>query len=265
MLKAIREAKLHTSWNRPDAAYESAVRAHVQALLGDGRSAPLAYLRPRVAALAWFGALNSLSATVLKLTVPGVPDTYQGTELFDFSLVDPDNRRPVDWARREALLAQFEALDARADADAIGAAVAEMRDALARGDDGRLKLWLIRRLLHARRADPALYADGGYTALPVLGPRRTGAVAFMRRHAGRTLLVIAGRKFASAGLDPQAPWDGSPWAGTRIAWPAALKGDARGRDLISGAPPPPPGDAIDIGHALRTLPVAVWAFGEAGV
>ena len=84
------------------------------------------------------------------------------------------------------------------------------------------------------------------------------------RSLRRTLLVIAGRKFASAGLDPQAPWDGSPWAGTRIAWPAALKGDARGRDLIGGAPPPPPGDAIDIGQALRTLPVAVWAFGEAG-
>ena len=205
---------------------------------------------------------------MLKLTVPGVPDTYQGTELFDFSLVDPDNRRPVDWERRETLLAQFEALDAGDDASgetgAVAAAVIEMRDALARGDDGRLKLWLIRRLLHARRADPALFAQGGYTALPVLGPRRTGAVAFMRRHAGRTLLVIAGRKFASAGLDPQAPWDGSPWAGTRIAWPAALKGDVRGRDLLGGAPPPAFGEAIDLGQALRVLPVAAWLFGDGG-
>src|SRR5690606_19851364 len=102
MLKAVREAKVHTSWINQNRAYEDAVVQFVRALFERGEKGPfLSELIPFAQRLARFGLFNSLSQTLLKLTVPGVPDIYQGNELWDFSLVDPDNRRPVDYTRRQ--------------------------------------------------------------------------------------------------------------------------------------------------------------------
>jgi (1->4)-alpha-D-glucan 1-alpha-D-glucosylmutase len=260
MQKAVREAKRYTSWKRPDPDYEAALRSLVHGVIGDGRGAALAYLRPHAQWLAWYGALNSLSATVLKLTVPGVPDIYQGTELLDFSLVDPDNRRPVDYAARAALLTEFDALEA-ADAETRRSALAAMLQSLRGGDPGRLKLWLMRRLLACRRDDPALFAEGQYVALRVSGPRRAHAVVYARRNGPRTLVVIAARKFATV-LAPDAPWAADAWTGTTSAWPAWLDSSARAHDVLGLGMPGDPARALDLGAALRVLPVAVWRFDQ---
>src|SRR4029453_16084404 len=111
MLKAVREAKLRTSWTAPDLDYERALSGFVQGVLSRVDANPvLANLRKHAALVAWFGALNSLSTVLLKFTSPGVPDLYQGNELEDLSLVDPDNRRPVDFALRERVLEELAAL-----------------------------------------------------------------------------------------------------------------------------------------------------------
>ncbi|MGE5193234.1 MAG: malto-oligosyltrehalose synthase, partial [Deltaproteobacteria bacterium] len=148
MLKATREAKMNTSWISPNEAYETATRDFVAAILSESpRAHFLADFEPFARQIADLGIWNSLAQTVLKLTSPGVPDFYQGTELFDFSLVDPDNRRPVDFARRREMLP---ALEQRIDAAADGGAglAAEL---LAARTDGRIKLYLILKLLDYRR------------------------------------------------------------------------------------------------------------------
>ncbi|MGH7031833.1 MAG: malto-oligosyltrehalose synthase, partial [Stellaceae bacterium] len=152
MIKAVRERKLESSWSNPNAQYEAALQRFVRGVLDASRPNPfLAEFHGFVAGLARAGAITSLSQLVLKLTVPGVPDIYQGGELWDFSLVDPDNRRPVDWDARRTLL---ETISAMRPAD------------LARDwQDGREKLFATRCLLALRGARPALFAEGDYQPL----------------------------------------------------------------------------------------------------
>ena len=167
MAKAAREAKVRTSWTDPDAEYDDALARFVSAVLADdGFVTDLeAFLAEH--ALVERGRVNSLAATTLLLTCPGVPDLYQGTETWDLSLVDPDNRRPVDYGARRSLL------------DAL--AGAGPQEALARADEGGPKLWLIRRLLDHRRRHPGAYGPGsGYEPLLVSGPKAGHAVAFTR-------------------------------------------------------------------------------------
>jgi (1->4)-alpha-D-glucan 1-alpha-D-glucosylmutase len=176
MEKAVREAKVHTSWMRTNEEYEETLRGFVGAVLGDaGFTADLAAF---VAPLVVPGRVNSLAQTLLKLAAPGVPDFYQGTEIWDLSLVDPDNRRPVDYELRRRLLAELK-----------GGLTAE--EILARADDGLPKLWLIHQGLHLRRSRPAAFgADGGYVPLAASGPRADHAVAFVR---GGEVVAIAPR------------------------------------------------------------------------
>src|SRR5207253_4351799 len=148
------EAEVYTSWINPNAAYEEATRSFVTQVLTDDPADPfrqdLAALQRRVA---FFGQVNSLSQTLLKLTSPGVPDLYQGTELWDFSLVDPDNRRPVDYGRRAAMLKKL--VDAFAEERDRARTARRLLD---QWTDGRVKLWLIWRLL-AWRACPAVWLE----------------------------------------------------------------------------------------------------------
>ncbi|NNM74483.1 malto-oligosyltrehalose synthase [Enterovirga aerilata] len=173
--KALREAKRHSSWVDPNEAYESAARRLVDACLAPG-SAFLSRFRPLAARLARAGAVNGLARTVLKCTLPGVPDTYQGCGFWDFSLVDPDNRRPVDYASRARAL----------DAEAPPAELARS------WQDGRVKQHVLARLLNDRAARPDLYADGSYEPL---GTSDTGAriVAFRRRSGTEELIAVVPR------------------------------------------------------------------------
>jgi (1->4)-alpha-D-glucan 1-alpha-D-glucosylmutase len=190
MIKAVREAKVHTSWAAPNEPYETALTGFADFVLADGDNLFVDELRQRVDFFRWFGLLNSVTLAIVKLTSPGVPDFYQGNELLDFSLVDPDNRRRVDYALRRALLAELETL-ARQPADAIVRALPALFDA----SDGRAKLWVVQRLLQSRCSQPALYQRGDYRPLKVRGERADNVIAYARRHEGDGLIVVAGRFF----------------------------------------------------------------------
>jgi len=208
MHKAAREAKLHTRWTYPDASYEAALEGFVRALLAPGEDNTfLTELRSFCATLAYFGALNSLSMTLLKLTSPGVPDLYQGHEILNLALVDPDNRRPVDYAALEQSLTTLEKLD-----------LTQLPTLVTAAEDGRVKLWLTWRLLALRRERPALFRDGDYAALKVSGTHARHVVAFTRRHKEALLVVIAGRLFARLlGERIVAPLGASVWSDTQVA------------------------------------------------
>ncbi len=175
--KALREAKLASDWAAVDESYESAARRFTLALIAE---AALPALLDEIAALvrriAPAGAVNGLAQCLLRLTVPGVPDLYQGTEFWDFSLVDPDNRRPVDFAARVAALGD-----------------SDFSPLVACWRDGRIKQALIARLLALRRRTPALFAEGSYVPVPVEGARAASIVSFVRRHGEHWLLAAVPR------------------------------------------------------------------------
>ena len=173
MEKASREAKQHTSWIDPNPAYDQALRSFVEAALAD--EGFLADLATFVAPLVWPGRVTSLAQTLIKLTAPGVPDIYQGTELWDLSLVDPDNRRPVDYGLRRELLRALRA--------------APIEEILARADEGLPKLLVVHRALQLRQRRPEVFgAKSTYEPLQVSGPKAAHAVAFARR--GEVVTVV---------------------------------------------------------------------------
>ncbi|XXF79584.1 malto-oligosyltrehalose synthase [Myxococcaceae bacterium GXIMD 01537] len=216
MAKAIKEAKERTSWTNPDAAYEDAVARFVDACFDRRRSAlfleEAGAFKRRIERA---GQLNALGQLVLKLASPGVVDTYQGCELWDLSLVDPDNRRPVDYALRARLL---EALDAEAEADRPGLC-ARLVEAL---EDGRVKLYVLAQGLRLRRRHPALFRAGGYRALDCTGPRSEAAVAFARESEGAVLLAAAPR-FTLPALESPGGLAGA-YEGTFLDLPDAYAG-----------------------------------------
>jgi (1->4)-alpha-D-glucan 1-alpha-D-glucosylmutase len=175
-LKAAREAKLRTGWTAPDAAYEAALERFVRGCLSD--PAFIVELERFVSPLIEPGRTNALAQTLLKLTAPGVPDLYQGTELWDLSLVDPDNRRPVDFAGRQAALTRLVV-----DADDDEGDLPPQR-VVDEADEGLPKLWLIERALDLRRRRPeALGAGAGYRPIHAVGPRAAHLFAFQRGDA----------------------------------------------------------------------------------
>jgi (1->4)-alpha-D-glucan 1-alpha-D-glucosylmutase len=227
MIKALREAKVTTSWTNPNEEYEAAFLDFVRGILTQSPHGPfLEDLDEFVRRIAPAGYLNGVGQTLLKLTSPGVPDIYRGCELWDFSLVDPDNRRAVDYALRQRLLDEIE----RRCADPERRA-AFLDDALRHLDDGRVKLYTIWRALNYRKAQPDLFAHGAYLPLDVTGPREQHLVAFARQHESETLIVVVARWFVRLTVRAH-PWPEADvdWADTRVAAPAA----GTYRDLLSG-------------------------------
>lgn len=199
MLKAVREAKVHTSWLNPNPDYERAVANYVEFVLRPSEeNAIVKDLRRFHSTVAPCGALNSLSQLLLKITSPGVPDFYQGTELWDFSLVDPDNRRPVDFKLRLELLEDLRRKATTNRKELIP-------ELLANWQDGRIKLFVSDRALDFRRANPELFSEGEYLPLALRGARANHACAFARRLGPRWALVVVPRlvaKFSSVGSFP---------------------------------------------------------------
>jgi (1->4)-alpha-D-glucan 1-alpha-D-glucosylmutase len=181
--KAAREAKEATSWINPSEPYERDFERWARALCTDAQAG--AVLDALSAAMARLGFANTLSQLVLKLTLPGVPDFYQGTELLDLSLVDPDNRRPVDYALRQRMLDELENLLDAPEHKAVGRLIEEQ--------DVRAKLYVTARLLRLRRARPALFEDGGYRALELAGEGADGWLAFAREAEGDAVVVLVPR------------------------------------------------------------------------
>jgi (1->4)-alpha-D-glucan 1-alpha-D-glucosylmutase len=226
MLKAVREAQVHTAWVNPNQAYEAALSAFVRAALDTSGANPflddLAALRRTVDHL---GAINALAQQLLKLTAPGVPDVYQGTELWDQSLVDPDNRRPVNYAQRAAALAE---LRRRAPSSDLA------KELLVRQADGRIKLWLTHRALACRRSWPELFAEGDYVPVEAMGSAAEHVVAFARRQGEREALVavprLVGGLLRGKAVDPLGA---GVWGNTRLAIPTTESGTAY-RDVFTG-------------------------------
>jgi (1->4)-alpha-D-glucan 1-alpha-D-glucosylmutase len=215
MLKAIREAKAHTSWINPDPAYEEATLGFVEALLSpDPGNRFLEEFLPFQRKVARLGLLNSLTQVLLKFTVPGVPDLYQGNELWDFSLVDPDNRRPVDYEHRARLLAQLRQT-ASGDPSALAGYVTELYESI---EDGRLKLYFTWKLLALRGEREALFRCGEYLPLRVMGPRADHVVAFARAQGKSTVTVAVARWFAKLNAMTVKPV-GEVWADTAVETP----------------------------------------------
>ncbi|GLS43657.1 malto-oligosyltrehalose synthase [Methylobacterium brachythecii] len=235
--KALREAKRYSSWVNVDEAYEGAVHALFEKLVAPG-SDFLARVRPFARRLAHLGMIAGLGRTVLKATLPGIPDVYQGTEFWDFSFVDPDNRRPVDYG-------------ARAEAVSGEAAPADL---LANWQDGRIKQATLARLLADRAAHPSFYADAGYQALDASGERANHVVAFLRSadEDGEGDLLVAVPRLVGRLLGDRT-WSGDAFRGTRLGVPEG----SRWTDILSGAGHSDEDGYLDLGALFAALPFAV--------
>jgi (1->4)-alpha-D-glucan 1-alpha-D-glucosylmutase len=250
MFKAVREAKVHSSWINPAPDYERAVARFVAAVLDAGASA--AFLRdfaPFQAEVARWGMYTSLALTLLKMTAPGVPDFYQGTELWDFSLVDPDNRRPVDFARRRQCLVDLAAEVSRApDRAALVRRLVEAKD------DGRIKMYVIREGLRTRREQAALFQEGEYRPLEATGPRADNVCAFARVRGEASALVVVPRLLAAGGF-PDPPL-GTAWGrGSFLIVPADA--GRHFRNAFTGELLAVEDGRLDLAAVFASVPVAL--------
>jgi (1->4)-alpha-D-glucan 1-alpha-D-glucosylmutase len=256
MTKAVKEAKLHSSWINPNDAYEAAVSRYVERVLtgaGGARFRP-AFI-PFQTRVARAGFVNSLAQVVLKIASPGVPDFYQGTELWDLSLVDPDNRRPVDFdERRRALDDTSQILSLAADQR-----IPRICALLDRWTDGRVKMLVTTAGLQLRRRLLDLFIGGDYVPLDVESTVSASAVAFARVHDNRALIVVAPHLAAGLITSDQLPV-GDRWATSRVLLPQTL-GGRQFRDVFTGSDVRPAtttgGASIFVGQVLKHLPVAL--------
>lgn len=235
--KALREAKLNSHWLYPDEAHERQCREFVMTLLTDDRGASLRQsIYDVVTAVSPTGALNALVQTLLRMTVPGVPDCYQGTERWDFSLVDPDNRRPVDFNKRREQLAQNR----------------PMTELIDHWRDGRIKQALITQVLELRQRLPAPFLHGDYQPLNFEGERAGQLIGFTREHEGRAVMVIATRHGGSLLEGDTLQIDASRWGNTRVK---CSENDARGwQSLVTGQAVNPQSPVFDL---MSSLPFCV--------
>jgi (1->4)-alpha-D-glucan 1-alpha-D-glucosylmutase len=251
MLKAIREAKVRTSWNNPNVEYETALARFVSQILDPSSGRP--FLRdflPFQSHIARLGMLNGLAQTTLKLTCPGVPDIYQGTELWDFSFVDPDNRRPVDFERRLALLGRFAAQPGHGSDRSKSVA-----GLFGQWHDGAIKLFVIRELMALRNRHPQLFAKGDYRPLDASGRQSERVFAFSRCHEGKTMVVAVARLFAAITPADAILPPPETWAATGVILP----GDAPRtmRDALTGRHFDALDGSLPCERLFATLPVAV--------
>lgn len=252
VVKALREEKSHTSWIHNNPAYEDAVRRFLERTLAGPRTHRfLASFAPFLRRVAFHGALNSLAQVALKGASPGVPDFYQGTELWDLSLADPDNRRPVNFARRADLLRGMSPF--LMPATPCAEREAFLTSLLTAWPDGRVKLFVTAAVLAARRRAPSLFLNGDYTPLPVEGPEQDAFVAFTRCHGARRLLLAVPRR--TTGRAEEAPvgarWR---WDGHRLVLPDEAQGTLW-RNVLTGRTVR--GNSLALEEASPGFPVAL--------
>ncbi|UPK37458.1 malto-oligosyltrehalose synthase [Bradyrhizobium sp. 186] len=229
-LKAAREGKEETSWLNPHEAYETGIQGFVEKILDPAQAGEfLESLQTLARRVALLGALNSLSQLTLKATLPGVPDVYQGTESWDLSLVDPDNRRPVDFAARHAALASLDTPD--------------WRGLIKTWPDGQLKLAWTRHLLKLRNELADVFTQGDYQPLRVSGAHADHVIAFARRRGRTAAIVMVGRQFA-------------PFTQAGREWPVLEEFDAT-VDITGYATPDLMANELPLSQAFRDFPAAV--------
>ncbi|QAY93259.1 malto-oligosyltrehalose synthase [Pseudomonas sp. ACM7] len=240
--KALREAKLQSSWSAPNEAYEQAVHQFLQRLLLSPEGELLrAALGKAAKSIAVPGALNGLAQTLLRMTVPGVPDLYQGNEYWDFSLVDPDNRRPVDYASRQQSMQT----------------PLELPELLANWRDGRIKQALIAHVLNLRLEHTELFRRGTYQALEVVGSQAHRVLAFARSLEGKRAIVIVPIRCAELLKNSAEPRIGAPlWGDTRVKLPFTAP-DENLEGLFSSTPVTPQRE-LNISTALGDFPINLF-------
>jgi (1->4)-alpha-D-glucan 1-alpha-D-glucosylmutase len=248
MLKSVREAKLHTAWLRPDSDYEEGFLAFVEKVLepSDSNEFMKEFL-PFQKWVAGYGIFNSLSQVLLKYTAPGVPDTYQGTELWDLSMVDPDNRRPVDYQQRISFLKDIKE---KAQTDSLKL----MDELLSTQEDGRIKLFLTHKVLQARNENLEVFQKGDYLPLEVSGKFKDHIVAFARSFGDTMAIAIAPRFFTSLVQPGESPVGEQVWADTQLHLPQGSQ--SSWRDAITGQSVSA-GNGVAIAQILQHFPVAL--------
>jgi len=224
MRKSLREAKVQTSWQEPNEAWEEIAFDYVRSVCNSATHQKI--LNALVNRVVRFGALNSLSQTLLKLTTPGVPDIYQGNELWDFSMVDPDNRRSVDYKLRAELLATF---DTQSPTELL-------RD----WPSGAIKMKIIRETLRFREKHPALFERGDYRAVEVQGDLSGHCIAFTRRDGDEQFVVAVPRFCVALGFPPV-------WRNTRLNITGTWHNVFTGERVVSA----------NLGEILRSFPIAL--------
>jgi (1->4)-alpha-D-glucan 1-alpha-D-glucosylmutase len=264
MTKSSKEAKHHTSWINENRAYDDATASYVEGVL-TGPTAPrfLAAFLPLQQRVAALGATNSLAQTVLKIASPGVPDVYRGTELWDLTLVDPDNRRPVDFAHRASLLRQLEPFlpDGAAPPEPDAARVQAVHALVRHWPDARIKLFVTACSLRLRRSRPDLFLRGDYVPLHDDVTVPGGVLAFARQRDGEVILVLVPRLVAGL-TTPENPFPlgGEAWRTSRVMLPPELAGRTY-RNVFTSEEVRPVRhrDApwIFVAEALQTCPVAI--------
>ncbi len=226
MEKAMREAKVHSSWIHPNLSYEEAVRTFVRSTL---ELHPANEFLPAFTAfrsrIARAGMLNSLSQVLLKTTVPGLPDFYQGSELWNLTLVDPDNRQPVDFSRRCRLLQQLDDMETDDPASVVDRL-------LQNPENGLIKLFVTSRALRFRRDNAALFGRGSYLPLRAAGKRQSNVFAFARALKQRQVIVLAGRLFLQLGAAEAMPVGEQTWGDTVLMLRSEL-GNQEYRDVFT--------------------------------
>ncbi|GJL51777.1 MAG: maltooligosyl trehalose synthase [Nitrospirales bacterium] len=229
MLKALREAKVHSSWLNPNEAYESAIQEFIAHILKPTRSR--AFLKDVLSfqhIVAHYGMVNSLSQVLLKITAPGIPDFYQGTELWDFHLVDPDNRRPIEYENHRQALEDLNQTQQR------DGTLALLRQLLEHPHNGHLKLWTTLKALQYRKAHASLFLEGDFQPLESDGPQSPHVCAFGRIEGEQAAITIIPRFISS--LCPESgqwPLGKEVWEGTNLLLPDTLAG-SRFTNVLTG-------------------------------
>jgi (1->4)-alpha-D-glucan 1-alpha-D-glucosylmutase len=239
MAKALHEAKLNTSWIQPNEEWDAAMHDFVAKILEPSpRNKFLPVFVPVAKEIARLGAVNSLAQILLKLTSPGVPDIYQGNEIWDFSLVDPDNRRPVDYKRRREMLQSI--------------TTSKAHDLLANWADGRIKIFLTQRVLQFRREHAELFQRGEYVPLTPSGTFAECTVSFARTLGDQWIVVITPRFSSRVGFPPI----GDTWKDTTIEFPETLSLE-HAHDLFTCRPISVEDRRVKVADAMSSLPFAV--------
>jgi (1->4)-alpha-D-glucan 1-alpha-D-glucosylmutase len=226
MIKAVREAKVHTEWLKPDTAYEEAFVSFIDEILVPSEANRfLNDFLPFVRRVAHYGMLNSLSQTLMKIVSPGVPDFYQGTELWDLSFVDPDNRRPVDFKERARLLEQIKEKESAGSLELV-------RELLSCWPDDRIKLYVIYKALNFRRAYQGLFMEGDYIPLGAAGERAEHACAFARRRGNLWALLVVPRLVTQLASQSMFPLGEKAWGSSHLVLP--LEAPEHWQNILTG-------------------------------
>ncbi len=247
MVKALREAKINSDWLCPNLSYEQAVTTFSEEILNDESFLQSFLLIQKK--IAFFGFFNTLSQILLKSTCPGIPDFYQGTELWDLNLVDPDNRRPVNFQKRQETLSEISQLDALAASELLECP-----------EDGKAKMYVIIKALQFRRKMKQLFEEGSYVPLVVKGERKKNIVAFARRKGNLFCIIIVPRFFTEL-IKPDEVWHKAEigWGDTSISLETAY---TKLTDVLTNRTLRSEGGSLQVKDVLSAFPVALLFSGE---